>query len=404
MIIKPFGRRLVAILTSLTQTPVLSSWSSLNFSDVAKLDLYAIMVPKAGSTTLGIAAKIIRCYNGKSSVGFTGSLPCKAFCNAYLEGIRKNESVWGSSGRKPLSFTWGACSPTGGHDPRFQFCHRGIYGLDSILSSTVNWGRELFGGGRQGHLCVAMLRNPWTRAVSGWLYSHHSPSGMPGDVGFGVQWPPSQKERRRLKFIKNAPADEHLWINDSSRQVHRVAFDEYITSAAYSNVQTRMFGENALAYNASVHVSVQTLERAVAILKRVPFGIMEEVSASYLLFAHVFSTTHETCLMLVEVLKGIVASGSRRHKLKFSSSSRPRKFEPSYEKKAESIIRNKTHYTAFLSANEFDVALYASAQIIWCDQWRSALRATSARSCVAAVAREQIGLSRIPPLCIGLGT
>jgi hypothetical protein len=166
-----------------------------------------------------------------------------------------------------------------------------------------------------------------------------------------------------------------------------------------------MFGENALAYNASVHVSVQSLERAVAILKRVPFGIMEEVSASYLLFAHVFSTTHETCLMLVEVLKGIVASGTRRHKSKFSfSSSRQRKFEPSYEEKAESIIRNKSHYTAFLSANEFDVALYASAQIIWCDQWRSALRATSARSCVTAVARDQIGLSRIPPLCIGLGT
>ena len=380
---------LCILITILCQSLVLSTWPLLNASDVTNLNLYPIMVPKAGSTTLGIASNIIRCHNGNSSIRFMGSLPCKTFCHKYYLGTGFTTS---------LPPQRGACSPTGGHDPRFQFCHRGIYGLDSVLSNTANWEQKPLGGGRQGHLCMIMLRNPWARAVSGWMYPHHSPSGKPGDSGFGVIWPPS--ERRRLKFVWNAPADEHVWLNDSSKETHRVTFDEYVTSAAYSNVQTRMLGENGFAYDASVRVDSKSLERAMLVLKRVPFGMMEEVNASYLLFAREFSTNREFCSRLVGLLKSIVTSGTRRHKRNLPAPKGHRKNGFTYEEKSASIIGNDSHRFAFESVNEYDLALYASAQSIWCDQWRSALRAAPGRSCLPEVAETQFGPFRTPDLCL----
>lgn len=349
------------------------------------------MVPKAGSTTLGIAANIIRCHNGNSSTRFMGSLPCRNFCNKYYLG---------NDMKAPIIAQRGACSPTGGHDPRFQFCHRGIYGLDNVLSDTADWEQKPLGGGRQGHLCIIMLRDPWTRAVSGWMHTHHSPSGKPGDAGYGVKWPPSERERRRLKFVKNTLADEHVWLNDSSKLLHRVKFDDYVISAAYSNVQTRMLGENGFGYDANVRVDAKSLERALLVLKRVPFGLMEEVSASYLLFVHEFSTDRESCLRLVELLKSVVTTGTRRHKRNLPVPKGLHKNGASYEETAANILANKTHHSAFESANEYDLALYASAQSIWCDQWRSALQATPQSSCLADVAEAQFGPSRTPDMCV----
>jgi hypothetical protein len=70
-------------------------------------------------------------------------------------------------------------------------------------------------------------------------------------------------------------------------------FLDFVRARAYSNVASRMLGEDLHAYHPKSEDNA-SLDRAVSMLRRIPFGLIEEPGASFMLLAHAFSRSEES--------------------------------------------------------------------------------------------------------------
>lgn len=99
---------------------------------------------------------------------------------------------------------------------------------------------------------------------------------------------------QRLRFH----GDTYTWDGG------RVGVEDYMRANAAVNVATRMLGLNSGAFTGADVPDADALDRAVEVLRRVPFGLLEDAKSSYLLLAHALSASPETCLRLFDIFRG----------------------------------------------------------------------------------------------------
>jgi hypothetical protein len=147
------------------------------------------------------------------------------------------------------------------------------------------------------------------------------------------------------------------------------SFNDYVSSPQYSNIATRMLGEDTFAYapagrnSSSGHlgaaVTNASLERAISRLSRLPFiGIAEAPLASLLLLATTFAaSSHTDCLALWRRLQRAIAKPTR----------------PGFvtaEQRAP-FLAARRHLVEF--HNTLDLVLYAHARRLFCAHWHASI-------------------------------
>lgn len=155
---------------------------------------------------------------------------------------------------------------------------------------------------------------------------------------------------------------------------------------------TRFLGLNYHAYAGAAAPDAAALRRAVDVLRRVPFGLLEEVAASYALLAHALSVSTATCALLHAAFRDAADVGERRSTQLVDRDRRARLAGRATSAELHSrVAANATLRAAFEARNALDRALYGAATTVFCAEWRRAVAAPPGRSCLAAVAR--------PPIC-----
>ena len=161
-----------------------------------------------------------------------------------------------------------------------------------------------------------------------------------------------------------------------------------------------MLGDNGMAYheldlktNITRHPDGDTLARAIHTLQHIPFGLLEGISASWVLLAHALSSGREDCGALARALLSV-------HKHQRSSR----------DGSHDQVLSNSALHAAFERYNTIDRALYTSGVAIWCAEWRSAL--ADPESCVADFAPDVAGAGPgktgtkeridVPPICASM--
>jgi len=358
-----------------------------------------IHIPKAGGTSLSNAYLYMRCgtwdYNRSAEDLAVTDKRCIAACVATRANARANGVL------RPNADWRGCYANIDLHTPRFEVC-KASYGLADVFEGWKDSSNRPFSPTKtQGAICAAMWRDPFERAVSGFLYHGHHP----GYDFFQVGWPPrggladdDASTRRLATSLQDLDRTTmtYTWSEDDrGKQVRpetpnatrrSASFLEYARARAYTNVATRMLGDNAHAYGArrsgglAPMPDAASLRRAVGALRRIPFGLLEAADASWLLLAHALSTTRDACAAIAAALaphrthaRGDVTGGHARGK-----------HSPQEAAAAAAIRANATLRAAFERRNGLDRRLYDAAVVIFCDEWRRAL--ADGDSCVRDLA------------------
>ena len=115
-----------------------------------------------------------------------------------------------------------------------------------------------------------------------------------------------------------------------------------------------------------------SLLRSIGTLRRIPFVLIEEERASYLLLAYTLTETKERCGILYATFEPFIAVGSNRQGGTAANA-------------ASKVHGNATLRAEFDAANALDLELYEAAWGVWCEHWRAALLAPKRESCVAEI-------------------
>ena len=156
-----------------------------------------------------------------------------------------------------------------------------------------------------------------------------------------------------------------------------------------------MLGDAGNAYRRKGAPDEASLRRGVDVLRRVPFGILEAVTQSYLLLAHAFSSDRATCARLYDRFHAIADHGSNVHGV----NARTVPSQPSVNESARStVFANATLRDAFERSNGLDRRLYEAGIVIFCGEWARARKARHSWSCLPDLASD-IG---DPDVCRGV--
>ena len=224
------------------------------------------------------------------------------------------------------------------------------------------------------HDYVTMLHDPFDRLVSGWFYHGHHP----GSDVFNA-WPCLRPSDCNCVDPHLSPLTSHpsplIWpsidhqqafLSQNSRQWNwwerglnstcSASFEEYALSSSYSNIATRMLGDDGFAYD-STNVTDSSLTRAKATLTRLPFvGIQELAPASILLFASTFAgSPTDRCLTLWHRLRSLFSAQTR----------------PSASPQTRAVLASMRPLAE--RQNTLDMQLYKYARGIFCNRWRRAI-------------------------------
>ena len=385
-------------------------WPIFDETMLASTNSYAVQIPKAASTSITVASKILRCVSGLLGPVGQGPNNCLKACRTYA-----SKPQWprlfprAADSNLTFSASETACIPMGSHEPRLNLCHA-MHGLGEIFEHVDHgWGRLHHGNGCSNNLgcliCLLFIRDPWQRSISGWLYPNHHQNPKPDSrTIFGVNplWSDVEVHGRRL--TKDASLESpgvYKWVNSTGNETvtYRLSFEDYARSPSFTNIATKMLGLNVHPYAESASPDAAALERAALVLQRVPFGVYEELHASYLLFAHIYSTNREMCTKIYSALRPIMDQGLRRH----VSGSHGDQLHANI---TQSLYQNESLRRVFEESNKFDVPLYQTAKSLWCQAWSAAIHQSGSsplRSCIAEVAENLFGRTKTPPICGGGG-
>ena len=79
------------------------------------------------------------------------------------------------------------------------------------------------------------------------------------------------------------------WTDKATGLQMSASFFDFVRTRAYASIYARMLGESGFAYAGKIMPTRASLDRALAVLRVTPFGILEDLPRSYALFAHAFS-------------------------------------------------------------------------------------------------------------------
>ena len=138
-----------------------------------------------------------------------------------------------------------------------------------------------------GYTCITQLREPFSRAVSAWLYRGHHP-GMDFLTPVGSRRCTEHAPCRSLMLS----SDGWVWtwtrdggpradLIDASRgttgaraaaapRTESASFVQYVTQPGWANIATRMLGEGRHAYDPLAQVGRGSLQRAQKLLTIMP--------------------------------------------------------------------------------------------------------------------------------------
>ena len=307
------------------------------------LPILTIHIPKAGGTLLELFGLVTTCQLHEECGSGACADPAKA--------SRTND--WQCEGR------W-----------RKSLKHNGHLSQCGLLADGAAH------AGRAGHSglsqCATMLRHPVDRAVSGWFYHGHHPG-----VDFYRAWPCLQMSdcnctgsssleydtqqcagKRTCNAYLSERGTRWVWWQPMLNATCSASFTEYLQSISYSNIATRMLGDDEFAYAHTV-VSDESLARAKGTLSRLPFvGILEFISASTLLYASTFGGSQPSdCLALWGRLRRLSATPVRLHVDGRTTT----------ESEALQAMRQFAQ-----QQNALDMELYRYALAVFCTRWNAA--------------------------------
>lgn len=249
--------------------------------------------------------------------------------------------------------------------------------------------------------------------MSAWFYRGHHPPDK-----FGVGWPPTggfvddgrghrggprgKKRKPPGGKIRDARVDKAAttWSWREGGTKKRAYFGDYARAAVYANTFTAMLGDDGSAYSRPPPglgglPDDASLRRAVDVLRRVPFGILEAAGPSYLLLAHAFSHDAASCAALVGRFEPFSAVGLNAHANNAGKGGRASVTSDAVRGR---VAGNATLRAGFEAHNGLDRRLYRAGVVLFCAEWRRARASPPGRSCLPALAAGED-----PPLCGGAG-